>query len=321
MSGDSGGVDQEVVKTWKQRLDSLINEYSFDDIFNCDETGLFYEALPTKSLVQKGDSSHGTKVPTDRLTILLCSNMSGTEKLIPMMIGKSKKPRCFKNIKYVSELPVTWKNNKKAWMNTTMFDEWLKDLNRSMARKKRNTLLFVDNAPSHPQIKLSNVVIKFFPANCTSELQPMDQGIIKKLKTGYRKRLLRRIIARINSVETGDKLIKSVNVLDAIYWVAQAWQDVTQETIQKCFACSGFEFFEGFESFETPDSTDQLNSLLKDFATITDTEFCNAEEYVNIDSGNQVHTLESTDWEAELHSCINDQDITLDETSHDLRNL
>ena len=36
------------------------------------------------------------------------------------------------------------------------------------------------------------------------------------------------------------------------------------------------------------------------------------------DSGNQVHTLESTDWEAELHSCINDQDITLDETSQDL---
>ena len=31
----------------------------------------------------------------------------------------------------------------------------------------------------------------------------------------------------------------------------------------------------------------------------------------------QVHTLESTGWEAELHSCINDQDITLDETSQD----
>ena len=161
-------------------------------------------------------------------------------------------------------------------------------------------------------------MIKFFPANCTSELQSMDQGIIKNLKTGYRKRLLRRVIAKIDSCETGDELFKSVNVLDAIYWVAQAWQDVTQETIQKCYARSGFEFFEGFESFETPESTDQLNSLLKDLATITETESCTTEEYVNIESGNQVHTLESTDWEAELHSCINDEDITLDETSQDL---
>ena len=318
LSGESAGVDQDVVKTWKQRLDSLIDEYSADDIFNCDETGLFYKALPTKSLVQKGDSSHGSKIPKNRLTILLCSNMSGTEKLIPLMIGKSKKPRCFKNIKDVSKLPVTWKHNKKAWMNTIMFDEWLKDLNRSMAKKKRNILLFVDNAPSNPQIKLSNVVIKFFPGNCTSELQPMDQGIIKKLKTGYRKRLLLRVIAKIDSCETGDELVKSVNVLDAIYWVAQAWEDVTQETIQKCYARSGFEFLEGFESFETSESTDQLNSLLKDLATITETESCTTEEYVNIDSGNQVHTLESTDWEAKLHSCINDQDITPDENTQDL---
>ena len=90
--GGSAGVDQDVVKTWKQRLDSLIDEYSADDIFNCDEICLFYKALPTKSLVQKGDSSHGTKIPKDRHTIFLCSNMSGAEKLIPLMIGNSKSP-------------------------------------------------------------------------------------------------------------------------------------------------------------------------------------------------------------------------------------
>ena len=176
-----------------------------------------------------------------------------------------------------------------------MFDEWLKDLNRRMAKKKRNILIFVDNAPSHPQIKLSNVVIKLFPFNCTSELQTMDQVIIKKLKIGYRKRLPRRVTAKIDSCETGDELIKFVNVLDAFYWVPQAWQDVIQKTIQKCFPRSGFEFFEGFQCFETPESTDQLNSLLKDLATITETESCTTEEYVNIDSGDQVHTLQSTE--------------------------
>ncbi|KAI6649593.1 Tigger transposable element-derived protein 6-like [Oopsacas minuta] len=131
-------------------------------------------------------------------------------------------------------------------------------------------------------------------------------AIIKKLKTGYKKRLLSCLIVKIDSIETGDELIKSVNVLVSIYWVAQAWQDVTQETIQKCFARSGFNFFEEFRLFETSDST-ELNSIMKNFATISETVSCHTEDYVYIDSGNQVHTLESTDWEAEFHSCINDR--------------
>ena len=67
------------------------------------------------------------------------------------------------------------------------------------------------------------------PCQLHIRTQPMDQGIIKKLKTGCRKRLLSRVIAKIDSCETGDELVKSVNVLDAIYWVAQAWQDVRQK--------------------------------------------------------------------------------------------
>jgi len=56
--------------------------------------------------------------------------VSGAEKLMPLMIGKGKKVRCFKNIKVITQLPVTWKNNRKAWMNNATF-EWLRDLKRS----------------------------------------------------------------------------------------------------------------------------------------------------------------------------------------------
>jgi hypothetical protein len=33
----------------------------------------------------------------------------------PVMIGKAAKPRCFKNLK-INNLPVIWRNNKKALM-------------------------------------------------------------------------------------------------------------------------------------------------------------------------------------------------------------
>ena len=43
--------------------------------------------------------------------------MSGTEKLPLLVIGKSAKPRAFKN----KELPVSYKSNKKAWMTGRIF--------------------------------------------------------------------------------------------------------------------------------------------------------------------------------------------------------
>jgi hypothetical protein len=57
-------------------------------------------------------------------------------------------------------------------------------LDRRMASKSRKILLFLDHCPAHSKDvrNLKNVQVKFFPANTTSVLQPMDQGIIKALK-------------------------------------------------------------------------------------------------------------------------------------------
>ncbi|CAG8642331.1 10634_t:CDS:2, partial [Diversispora eburnea] len=50
-----------------------------------------------------------------RTTVLLCSNSTGSHKLCPLVIGTSKKPQYFNKIN-ISQLPVIYKNNKKAWM-------------------------------------------------------------------------------------------------------------------------------------------------------------------------------------------------------------
>lgn len=109
---------------------------------------------------------------------MLCVNMKGTfEK--PLVIGKSAKPRCFKNIN-TKNLPVDWIHNKKAWMTSGLFTDWVKDFNARMRRAGRSVLLLLDNAPSHlHDLKLSNVRLVYLPANTTSKLQPLDQGIIQ----------------------------------------------------------------------------------------------------------------------------------------------
>ena len=57
----------------------------------------------------KGKKCLGGKYGKERITITVGANMSRTEKLKLLVIGKAKKPRCFKGIK---SLPVDYRSNK-----------------------------------------------------------------------------------------------------------------------------------------------------------------------------------------------------------------
>ncbi|GFT75932.1 tigger transposable element-derived protein 6 [Trichonephila clavipes] len=136
----------------------------------------FSSVCQKKHLHSKKEKCHGGKQSKERLTILLPENMNGSEKITPLVIAKSTKPRCFKGI---NSFPTKYRSNKKAWMTTELFNEWLVSLNSDMKREKRHILLFLDNCTVHNNVlPLSNVKLRIFPPNSTSKLQPLDQGII-----------------------------------------------------------------------------------------------------------------------------------------------
>ena len=112
VSGEAAVVDHSVVNLWKkQDLPSLLIDYAEDEIFNADKTGIFYKCLPDKSLALKGEKCTGEKKAKERMTAMVAANMSCTERLPLMVIGKSLKPRCLKNVK---NLPVEYTANKKT---------------------------------------------------------------------------------------------------------------------------------------------------------------------------------------------------------------
>ncbi|XP_046588037.1 tigger transposable element-derived protein 4-like [Neodiprion lecontei] len=131
--GESNSVDNNECSEWIKNLPVLLHDYTPDDVFNADEAGLFYKCLPDKTFTFKGQPCHGGKLSKDRVTVLVCANMSGNEKLPLLLIGKSKSPRCFKGIK---TLPVNYQNNKKAWMTSDLFVDWLKKVNADMRAQK-----------------------------------------------------------------------------------------------------------------------------------------------------------------------------------------
>lgn len=104
----------EDLKEYIQK-EKLTNE----QIYNADETSLFWKCLPQYSLASgREHSMEGYKESKERLTALLCANAAGTHKCKLMIIGKSAKPRALKN---VQNLPVIYKSKKESLGNATSF--------------------------------------------------------------------------------------------------------------------------------------------------------------------------------------------------------
>ena len=86
---------------------------------------------------------------------------------------------------------------------------------------------------------LSHIKICFLPANTTSQLQPLDLGIIQNFKVHYRRFLLRYVLSTIDECERASEVANVVNILIAVRCIAQAWKEVTAETVYKCFRKAG----------------------------------------------------------------------------------
>ena len=214
--------DFQGAEKWKLIiLPELSREYNPFEIYNADETGLYYRATPDNSLCYAYEQLNGSKKALERITVLLCANMSGSDKLKPLVIGKSKIPRCFKGID-MDTLPVLYCANSNAWMTSVIFLQWVKDWDIALIRENRKILPLIDNCPTHPKIKsLKNIRLEFLPANTTSLIQPLDQGIIKNVKTFYRKELVQMIISIIdknlmNSSVTAIDISSKISLLDRV---------------------------------------------------------------------------------------------------------
>lgn len=116
------------------------------------------------------------------ITVAFFVNVCG-EKFKPVVIWKSKNPRCFKRID-ISQLPVLHYNQPKAWMTSNIMHSILTKLNAQMKAQSRSIRLLLDGVGSHPDDltspgRYSNIKVIFSPPNATSVLQPLDVGIIK----------------------------------------------------------------------------------------------------------------------------------------------
>ncbi|KAK7579885.1 hypothetical protein V9T40_000514 [Parthenolecanium corni] len=263
ISGESAAVDSNVCSTWLSNVWPLIRAgYTDDQIYNADEAGIFYKLTPDKTLRLKNENCSGGKLSRERITVLVAANMNGSDKRKLLVIGKSKNPRCFKN---VTSLPVTYTNNTKAWMTSAIFEEMLQSWDNELRRSKKKILLLVDNCPAHPDVKLNFIRLVFLPPNTTALLQPMDQGVIRNLKANYRKLLVLKIIENID-----EKRDSKITTLDAILMLNKAWSGVSTIAIANCFRHAGLNEADAIISTSDAPDNEPISNLVSD-------------EYISID--------------------------------------
>lgn len=98
LHGEAGSVDDEAIEEGMAKIRDETKKYDLNNIFNVDETGIFFRLLPNRTFLSKGENrktARGTKgmKAKDRVSAYMCTNASGTAKVDMSIIGKSNNPR------------------------------------------------------------------------------------------------------------------------------------------------------------------------------------------------------------------------------------
>ncbi|CAG8646856.1 29200_t:CDS:2, partial [Racocetra persica] len=191
LHGEADSVDEDVITESLLLLQSKYSEYPLDRIYNMDETRLFYQLEPDRTLVTRQIA--GCKKNKDRISVALCTNADGFYKLAPLIIGKYTKPRCFKN-----------------------------------KHRGQHVFLLLDNCSSHKldELTLRYVDIHFLPKNTTSRIQPMDAGIIMAFKRAYHRFHLQWMLEQIEAGNFVQDL--KMDVLQVILYIIKSWDDLCE---------------------------------------------------------------------------------------------
>ncbi|XP_061622154.1 tigger transposable element-derived protein 1-like [Phyllopteryx taeniolatus] len=243
----SSDVNEDYRKTFTDVI--AAEGYVPQQVFNCDETGLFWKRMPRRTFITIEEMKMPGHQPLkDRLTLTLCANASGDCKIKPLLVYHSENPRAFKSHKIIKEkLQVMWRANPRAWVTRQFFVEWVNlvfgpavKTYLQMKNLPMRALLVLDNAPAHPHNLEDDILedfkfIKVFylPPDTTTILQPMDQQVVCNFKKLFTKHLFRRCfeVTQSSNLTIREFWKDHYNIVSCLRIIDMAWQGVTKRTL------------------------------------------------------------------------------------------
>lgn len=216
--GEALDAASEGVDEFYDKVQCLIDSkgLSLNQVYNCDETGLFYCSLPTNTLADgKEQSVTGHKISKTLVLAMCAANTRSSHRLKPVIICHAKQPWCLWGL--MDRFPVIYYPSMKAWFIMSIFGDWFSNLvNTEIVHFQTETLgiphnlvkalILLDNTPVHPSghdLVGENGRIRclFLPSNTTFILQPMDHWIIAATKCLYCQNFLCEVMVVLDEEE------------------------------------------------------------------------------------------------------------------------
>uniref|UniRef100_A0AAV1U7C4 HTH CENPB-type domain-containing protein n=1 Tax=Peronospora matthiolae TaxID=2874970 RepID=A0AAV1U7C4_9STRA len=245
---------EEAVADLQRRL------HAFDprNVFSMDETGLLFTLFPDQT----------GKQTSKRLTIALCCNADGSEKLPLLLIGKTEKPRGFTHLTASEE---NYKCNQHALMTREFFLEWITNLDAKFRKEQRKCVLIIDHSAVHAGFnaeELKNVEVVFLPLGTVKNLHPLTAGIVAAFKRRYRQRQIQHMLDHMDADAGARTLVKldSVGVRQAMSWCNECWNAVPSSLIVRCWQDAALLFSNSFD--DTSDCRGQEDAISEELAVM-----------------------------------------------------
>lgn len=279
---DLKGLNRESASYFSQKLapkraaiQETLSKYSLDDVFVLSTTVLFYSYLPTISNPNPRGSSPKLP-PSDRFSLFLCVNATGTQKIFPSVVV----PGTFSPENEERLLAGLIKSHSGR-IDAESYLSWLDSFHRFV--DGRRILLVLDHmlykyfSGASAASLYPNIEFVFLPQCHSLLLQPFNLGITEVLKTEYRTCLARETLSCTNYISEQAFNSFQISQARAVTLIEQAWSNISTSIIQFSWKASGIlpthlalEFPEQEPSFADPfreflDSQPQLYSFLGSF--------------------------------------------------------
>ncbi|CAL1266472.1 unnamed protein product [Larinioides sclopetarius] len=231
LNGEIKDITEDYQTGEEETSSEILKNYNADNIFSIDESILFYKCLQNETELE-AESPSEDKHDKDKLTIVVGANVSGTEKLPLVVIGKTKIQLSSEDKK---SLPVEYYTNKMAWMTCDLFEHYIRKLDCMFHLKERKILLLVGNCRAHFEVPdLQAIKLETLLSNPSVILEPSGKGLANCLKHVYQEHLVR----RTGSAEKG--VNNCIDILQAIKILSRKWDnDISQNMIINSFKIQG----------------------------------------------------------------------------------
>ena len=171
-----------------------IGKYPLELIGNMDETPIWFDIVPQRSIAKKGSKSVVIRTSGSEkrhVTVVLAVMADGTV-LPPMIIFKGKTNRTIRDLVVPTGFVVT--TQEKAWMDEERMLMWLREIWIKFTEKKQEELQFsrsfltLDAFAAHKvdpvleEMASNDVGSLEVPSGCTSKVQVLDVSVNRPFK-------------------------------------------------------------------------------------------------------------------------------------------